>query len=157
MRYHDHASSGWPVTQKRHRFRHTGTPRLLSSTICIYVFPNPHSPGFCLPEADHKFIATVPTKTFCIRLNAPTALLQASLYVTRQLQHKSLFLEYNGSQRKKVENSTEQFGRKCATTRLPVMSVQTILKLPGKLSRCGLQGCQHCQLQTFKKIMNQTS
>ena len=118
--------------------------RFLSSRNRQYVYCN----------SPNKNISHILHKTQCT--NSRFAAI--SLYVSRQLQHKSLFLEYNGSQRKKVENSyTEQFRRKCATTRLPVMSTQTVLKLPGKLSTCGLQGCQHCQLQTSKKIMNQTS
>lgn len=69
--------------------------------------------------------------------------------VSRQLQHRRLFLEFNGSQRWKTH--TGQFSRKCSTTRLPVMSTQTALKLPGKLPMHGCQGCQHCQLQTLQK------
>lgn len=57
--------------------------RLLSPTRLISVFPNTCCPGFCLPEKGNMLIATVQAKTsptFCMRLNAPTANLQAYLH-----------------------------------------------------------------------------
>lgn len=59
------------------------TFRLHSPTILISVFPNTQFPGFCLPETGNKLIATAQAKTsptFCMRLNAPTANLQAYLH-----------------------------------------------------------------------------
>lgn len=67
----------------QHRSDMVVTHRLLSSTILISVFPNTQFPGFCLPDTDNVLIATVQAKTsptFCMRLNAPTANLQAYLH-----------------------------------------------------------------------------
>lgn len=81
-----------PWLSNEFAFGSTGVPgcdtqvvtfRLHSPTILISVFPNTRFPRFCLPETGNVLIATVQAKTsptFCMRLNAPTANLQAYLH-----------------------------------------------------------------------------
>lgn len=106
-------SSGWPVTQEWHECRHRNTraPFFHHRHLCL----SQHLVIRILPCS--VFVVTGQAKTppvFCMSLGAPTASLQAcqaSQYVTRQLQNKSLFLEYNGIKRWKknpiLNNSAE--------------------------------------------------
>lgn len=63
----------------------------------FYAFPNTQLPGFRLPETGNAFIATDQTKTSPIFLHKTQ---------DADSQFSRLFLEYSGSQRKKVENCT---------------------------------------------------
>lgn len=78
-----------------------------------------------------------------------------SPHITRQLKHKSLFLEHGESQREKLENCVILLN----TTWFPICDVSANHSETAGLvlSRYGLHGCQNCQLQTFKKILKQTS
>lgn len=74
-----------------------------------------------------------------------------SPHITRQLKHKSLFLEHGESQREKLENCVILLN----TTWFPICDVSANHSETAGLvlSRYGLHGCQNCQLQTFKKIL----
>lgn len=143
-------------------FGNTGVSRLWHRG-CDIQAPFSHHIHFCLSQ--HPISRILPSRNRqCVNCSSPRNNISHILHetqctnsqfadispqVSRQLQHRRLFLEFNGSQRWKTH--TGQFSRTCVTNRLLVVSTQTGLKLPGKLSMYGFQGCQHCQLQTLQK------